>query len=417
MSPKHNEEKLSPLAPESFPPMPDIAGVTLAAGACGLKKSGASDLMVVELAPETTAAGVFTRSLIASAPVQWSRKALRGGGQARGLIVNSGGANVFTGPQGMQAVERTVEAVADQFSCRPSKIFAASTGVIGEPLAFDKIIGALPGLKADLAPGAWQAAAKAMMTTDTFPKGATRTANIGGIDVTLNGIAKGSGMIAPDLATMLAFVFTDAALPADVLQTLLAEAVEKSFNCITVDSDTSTSDTVLLFATGQGGDHRPITGAEDGGLEDFRAKLAGLMVDLAQQVVRDGEGASKFITVTVGGAETDEAAKRIALAIANSPLVKTAIAGEDANWGRIVMAVGKAGEKMDAERLAIDIGGVPVAKGGGPVAGYDEKPVAEHMKGQEITITVDAGVGEGAATVWTCDLTHGYIDINADYRT
>ena len=418
MSPKHNEEKLSPLAPESFPPMPDIAGVTLAAGACGLKKSGASDLMVVELAPETTAAGVFTRSLTASAPVQWSRKALRGGGQARGLIVNSGGANVFTGPKGMQAVERTVEAVADQFSCRPSKIFAASTGVIGEPLAFDKIIGALPGLKADLAPGAWQAAAKAMMTTDTFPKGATRTANIGGIDVTLNGIAKGSGMIAPDLATMLAFVFTDAALPADVLQTLLAEAVEKSFNCITVDSDTSTSDTVLLFATGQGGDHRPITGAEDGGLEDFRAKLAGLMVDLAQQVVRDGEGASKFITVTVGGAETDPAAKRIAFAIANSPLVKTAVAGGDANWGRIVMAVGKAGETIDPERLKIAIGGVPVAKAGGAVPGYDETPVAEHMKGQEVTITVDAGTGgSGQATVWTCDLTHGYIDINADYRS
>jgi len=396
MSPKHNEEKISPLAPESFPPMPDIAGVALAAGACGLKKSSDSDLMVVELAPDTTAAGVFTRSLTASAPVQWSRKALRGGGQARGLIVNSGGANVFTGAKGMQAVERTVEAVADQFFCCPSKIFAASTGVIGKPLAFDKIIGALPRLKADLAPGAWQAAAKAMMTTDTFPKGATRTADIGGLDVTLNGIAKGSGMIAPDMATMLAFVFTDAALPAD----------------------TSTSDTVLLFATGQGGDHRPITGAEDGGLDDFRAKLAGLMVDLAQQVVRDGEGATKFITVTVGGAETDHAAKRIAFSIANSPLVKTAVAGEDANWGRIVMAVGKAGETIDPERLEIAIGGVPVAKAGGAVPGYDEAPVAEHMKGQEVNISVNAGTsGGGQATVWTCDLTHGYIDINADYRS
>ena len=418
MSPKHNEEKISPLAPESFPPMPDIAGVALAAGACGLKKSGDSDLMVVELAPDTTAAGVFTRSLTASAPVQWSRKALRGGGQARGLIVNSGSANVFTGAKGMQAVERTVEAVADQFFCCPSKIFAASTGVIGKPLAFDKIIGALPRLKADLAPGAWQAAAKAMMTTDTFPKGATRTADIGGLDVTLNGIAKGSGMIAPDMATMLAFVFTDAALPVDVLQTLLAEAVEKSFHRITVDSDTSTSDTVLLFATGQGGDHRPITGAEDGGLDDFRAKLVGLMVDLAQQVVRDGEGATKFITVTVGGAETDHAAKRIAFSIANSPLVKTAVAGEDANWGRIVMAVGKAGETIDPERLEIAIGGVPVAKAGGAVPGYDEAPVAEHMKGQEVNISVNAGTsGGGQATVWTCDLTHGYIDINADYRS
>ncbi len=418
MSPKHNEEKISPLAQESFPPMPDIAGVALAAGTCGLKKSSDSDLMVVELAPDTTAAGVFTRSLTASAPVQWSRKALRGGGQARGLIVNSGGANVFTGAKGMQAVERTVEAVADQFFCCPSKIFAASTGVIGEPLAFDKIIGALPRLKADLVPGAWQAAAKAMMTTDTFPKGATRIADIGGLDITLNGIAKGSGMIAPDMATMLAFVFTDAALPVDVLQTLLAEAVEKSFHRITVDSDTSTSDTVLLFATGQGGDHRPITGAEDGGLDDFRAKLAGLMVDLAQQMVRDGEGATKFITVTVGGAETDHAAKRIAFSIANSPLVKTAVAGEDANWGRIVMAVGKAGETIDPKRLEIAIGGVLVAKAGGAVPGYDEAPVAEHMKGQEVNISVNAGTsGGGQATVWTCDLTHGYIDINADYRS
>ena len=355
--------------------------------------------------------------LTASAPVGWSRKALRGG-KARGLIVNSGGANVFTGPKGMEAVERTVEAVADHFSCRPSKIFAASTGVIGERLAFDKIIGALPGLKSDLAPGSWDAAAKAIMTTDTYPKGATRTADIGGVDVTINGIAKGSGMVAPDMATMLAFAFTDAALPADVLQALLSAAVEKSFNSITIDSDTSTSDTVLLFATGQGGGHRPITDSGDGGLDDFKAKLNDLMVDLAHQVVRDGEGATKFITVTVTGAETDHAAKAIALAIANSPLVKTAVAGEDANWGRVVMAVGKAGETIDPERLEIVIGGVLVAKAGGAVPGYDEAPVAEHMKSQEVNIAVDAGTGGGGhAVVWTCDLTHGYIDINADYRS
>ena len=416
MNAKPTQPALSPLAPPSFPRMPAVAGVALAAGACGLAKSGRSDVVLVELTPKTTAAGVFTRSLTASAPVHWCRKAIRGG-QARGLIVNSAGANAFTGPQGTAAVERTVEAVADQFSCRPSKIFAASTGVIGEPLAYEKIIGALPGLKDDLSPLAWEAAAKAIMTTDTYPKGATRTANISGTDVTINGFAKGSGMIQPDMATMLAFVFTEAALPAGVLQALLVDGAAKSFNCITVDSDTSTSDTVLLFATGAGGRHRPIEDPGDAGLGDFKEKLLSLMTDLAHQVVRDGEGASKFVTVTVGGAETDEAAKRIAFAIANSPLVKTAIAGEDANWGRVVMAVGKAGEKVDAERLAIDIGGVPVAKGGGAVAGYDEKPVARHMKGQEITIAVDVGVGEGAATVWTCDLTHAYIDINADYRT
>ncbi|MCH7937880.1 MAG: bifunctional glutamate N-acetyltransferase/amino-acid acetyltransferase ArgJ, partial [Proteobacteria bacterium] len=312
----------------------------------------------------------------------------------------------------------TVAATARDFRCRENEVFIASTGVIGEPLPDARLIGALAALKRDLAPESWPAAARAIMTTDTFPKGATRQAEIGGRTVTLNGIAKGSGMIAPDMATMLAFVFTDAALPADVLQALLAGSVDKSFNCITVDSDTSTSDTVLLFATGQGGDHRPITDAEDGGLDDFKAKLADLMVDLAHQVVRDGEGATKFITVTVAGAETDPAAKRIAFAIANSPLVKTAVAGEDANWGRIVMAVGKAGETIDPEKLEITIGGVPVAKAGGAVPGYDETPVAEHMKGQEVNISINAGTGGGGrATVWTCDLTHGYIDINADYRS
>ena len=417
MSSKPTETATSPLAPRSFPEMPGVEGVLLAAGACGLKKNDKSDLMFVELAKETTVAGVFTQSLTASAPVQWSRKALKGG-QARGLVVTSAGANVFTGPQGMEAVEGTVEAAADQLSCRPSKIFVASTGVIGEPLAFEKIVSALPGLNSDFSPLAWKASAEAIMTTDTFPKGASRKADIGGVDVMINGIAKGSGMIHPNMATMLAFVFTDAALPASVLQTLLAESVETSFNAITIDSDTSTSDTVLLFATGSCQNHRPFTNAEDAGLDDFKDKLSQVMTDLAHQVVRDGEGASKFITVSIGGAETDAAAKAIAFSIANSPLVKTAIAGEDANWGRIVMAVGKAGEKVDVDHLAITIGGIPVAQKGGAIPGFDETPVAEHMKGQDITIAVEVGTGDnGKATVWTCDLTHGYIDINADYRS
>lgn len=417
MSPKKTSTALSPLAPASFPPMPGVGGVRLAAGSCGLKKNGESDLMFVDLADGTAVAGVFTQSLTAAAPVQWSRKALKGG-QARGLVVNSGGANVFTGPDGMKAAEGTVEAAADQLTCRPSKVFIASTGVIGEPLAFEKITAALPDLKSEFSSTAWEDAATAIMTTDTFAKGATRTADVGGAEVTINGIAKGSGMIHPDMATMLAFVFTDAKIPTEVLQALLADAVDTSFNAITIDSDTSTSDTVLLFATGQGETHRPVTDPADAGLDDFRDKLGQVMTDLAHQIVRDGEGASKFITVSVSGAETDKAAKAIAFSIATSPLVKTAIAGEDANWGRVVMAVGKAGEKVDADNLTITIGGLPVASQGGAVPGYDEAPVTEHMKGQEITIAVDVGTGgHGEAKVWTCDLTHGYIDINADYRS
>ena len=416
MSPKHNEEKISPLAPESFPPMPDIAGVALAAGACGLKKSSDSDLMVVELAPDTTAAGVFTRSLTASAPVQWSRKALRGGGQARGLIVNSGGANVFTGAKGMQAVERTVEAVADQFFCCPSKIFAASTGVIGKPLAFDKIIGALPRLKADLAPGAWQAAAKAMMTTDTFPKGATRTADIGGLDVTLNGIAKGSGMIAPDMATMLAFIVTDADIHPNVLRAMLGLHVRTTFNSVTVDGDTSTNDTCLLFATGASGAPR-IGRVGDRRLKEFSRALDGVMLDLAHQLVRDGEGATKFVKVTVDGAASPASARKLAKSIADSPLVKTAIAGEDANWGRIVMAVGKTEEPVDRDRLAVRFGPHVAAIDGAPSPTYDEAKMSAYMKNAEIDITVEVGAGRASATVWTCDLTKRYIEINGDYRS
>ncbi len=408
-------DAVSPLAPEKFPEMPPVAGVRLGVAACGLRYIGRTDLMLAELAQGTSVAGVFTKSKTASAPVDWCRKALKGG-LASALVVNSGNANAFTGRAGEDAVERVVKAVADLFPCRPSTVFAASTGVIGEPLPFELLTAAVPGLKDNLVERGWEEAARAIMTTDTYPKGASRIARIGETEVVINGIVKGSGMIAPDMATMLAFVFTDADLPSHVLQDVLNASVDGSFNCITVDSDTSTSDTVLLFATARAGNKKP-EGPADGLLNDFRAKLDDLTADLAQQVVRDGEGASKFVTISISGAEDGGAARAIGLSVANSPLVKTAIAGEDANWGRIVMAVGKAGEKAERDKLNIAIGGVSVAANGAAVADYDEAPVAEHMKGDEITIHVDVGVGDGASTVWTCDLTHGYIDINADYRT
>ncbi len=407
--------KISPLAPDKFPDMPPVEGVRLAVISAGIRYSGRADLMLAELNHGTIAAGVFTRSKTASAPVEWCRRALKGG-QASALLVNSGNANAFNGIKGMQAVERIVKAVADLFPCRPSTVFTASTGVIGEPLADEKITGSLDELKEKLGAGTWEDAALAIMTTDTYPKGATAVADIGGVTVSINGIAKGSGMIAPDMATMLGFVFTDAAIPAAVLQEIFAAAADKTFNCITVDSDTSTSDTLIAFATGRA-DHAEITSADDPALGDFKEKLEALLCDLAQQVVRDGEGASKFITIAITGAEDDNAARRIGLSVANSPLVKTAVAGGDANWGRIVMAVGKAGEAADRDKLAISIGGVAVAAEGAVVAGYDETPVAEHMSGDAIDIAIDVGVGNGRATVWTCDLTHGYIEINADYRT
>lgn len=405
----------SPLAPGRFPVLPPIDGVRLSAGACGLRYKGRSDLMLAELAKNTRIAGVFTRSLTAAAPIDWCRKALKGG-RVRAIVVNSGNANAFTGRVGDAAVRDTVRAAAAAFDCPQNQVFVSSTGVIGEPLPVERLVQALPRLKGNLAPGAWRAVADAIMTTDTFAKGATRTARIDGATVTINGIAKGSGMIAPDMATMLAYVFTDAAIDQGPLQAALSAAANKSFNAITVDSDTSTSDTVLLCATGRAA-HRRITSATDARLRDFRRKLEEVMIDLAQQIVRDGEGASKFVTVTVTGAASARAAKRIALSIANSPLVKTAVAGEDANWGRIVMAVGKAGERADRDRLQIRIGGIVVAEDGLRRAGYDETPIAQHMKGQNIDIAADVGIGRGRATVWTCDLTHGYININADYRT
>ena len=405
----------SPLAPEASPTLPPIAGVRLAARACGVRYKGRTDVCLMAFDPGTTVAGVFTRSLTASAPVERCRKHLKGG-KARAILVNSGNANAFTGKTGTASVDRTVKAVAAQLGCKPTEVFVASTGVIGEPLPDERITAALRDLAGDLQAGAWAAAAAAIMTTDTFAKLVTRTAEIDGIPVTINGIAKGSGMIQPDMATMLAFVATDAQVSAAVLQALLVRGADHSFNAITVDSDTSTSDTLILCATGQAR-HRAVKTAGDRRLADFRAKLEELLIELACLVVRDGEGAQKFITIDVTGAASDKAARRIALAVANSPLVKTAIAGGDANWGRIVMAVGKAGEKADRDRLRIGIGGVTIAEKGQRRPNYDEAPVAQHIKGRDIAIAIDVGVGKGKARVWTCDLTHGYIDINADYRS
>ena len=406
---------VSPLAPERFPTMEPIAGVRLAAHEAGIRYRGRTDMMVAELAPGSTVAGVFTLSRTPGHPVVWCRQCLPGG-TVRAVVVNSGNANVFTGRAGWQVVEATAETVSRLLGCDKREVFISSTGVIGEPPPPERIVAALPGAFEKLSAEGWETAARAIMTTDTFPKGATATATIDGATVRLNGFAKGSGMIAPDMATMLAYLFTDAALPADVLQALLSETTVPSFNSITVDSDTSTSDTVLLCATQQAR-HAPVTRADDPVLAEFRRALQAVMVDLATQIVRDGEGAEKFVTIEVSGAENDEAARRIGLAIGNSPLVKTAIAAGDANWGRIVMAVGKAGEKAERDKLSVSVGGIRIAAEGGPVPGYDEAPVAEHMKGRYITMAVDLGIGQGRWTVWTCDLTHGYVDINGSYRS
>ncbi len=405
---------VSPLAPEALPDLPPIAGVTLRTARAGYKNWERADLTYVELAQGTNVAGVLTQSRCASPEVEWCRMALPQG-QARAMVVNAGNANAFTGKKGIEAVDLIVDSVAEQLGCAREAVFVSSTGVIGEPLPQDK---AKAGLAAAFTaePCNWEEAARAIGTTDTFPKLATTSAIVGGERVTLNGFVKGSGMIAPDMATMLGYIFTDALVTPDFLQKLLSEAADRSFNSITVDSDTSTSDTVLAFATGQG-KAPALTGPDDPGADAFAAALTDLCTQMAQLVVRDGEGAGKFITVAVTGAVSDDSAKRIALAIANSPLVKTAIAGEDANWGRVVMAVGKAGEPADRDRLSISFGGVEVAREGAVVAGYDEAPVTAHLKGKDIDIDVDLGLGDGRATVWTCDLTHGYISINADYRS
>jgi len=372
---------VSPFAPARFPALVPIAGVRLAAFACGIRYTGRYDLMLAELAPESTIAGVFTRSLTAGAPVVWCRECLAGG-TVRAIVVNSGNSNTFTGRAGKEVVEATAATAARLLECDPTQVFISSTGVIGEPPPADKIVGALPQLVPVLSPDGWEVAARAILTTDTFPKGATATA----------------------------------ALPQQVLQPLLVAAADRSFNSITVDGDTSTSDTVLLCATGRA-PHGAVASPGDRRLRDFRRALDAVMIDLAQQIVRDGEGAQKFVTIEVTGAATARAARRIGLTIGNSPLVKTALSAGDPNWGRVVMAVGRAGEKADPDRLSIAIGGIPITAGGGPVPSYDETPVAEHMKGREIKIAVDVGIGRGKATVWTCDLTHGYIDINASYRS
>ncbi|MFZ1413189.1 MAG: bifunctional glutamate N-acetyltransferase/amino-acid acetyltransferase ArgJ [Defluviicoccus sp.] len=406
---------VSPLAPDHFAPVPAVPGIRLAAGAAGIRYPGRTDVMVIELAPGTAAAGVFTRSLTAAAPVRWDRQVIARG-HARAVIVNSGNANAFTGADGERVVARTVRAAADMLACAAEEVLVASTGVIGEPLPVQRLLAVLPQLFDGLSADGWANAARAIMTTDTYPKAASRQVMIDGVPVTINGIAKGAGMIAPDMATMLAFLATDAALPPVLLQELLNEAVVRSFNAITIDGDTSTNDTALLFASGAAA-HQPVGAADDPRLEDFRTGLGQVTADLAQMIVRDGEGATRFVTITVTGAETDQAARRLACTVANSPLVKTAIAGADPNWGRIVAALGRAGERIDADTLTIRIGGTLVAARGGPVPAYDEAPVAAHMQGRAVDIAIDAGIGFGAATVWTCDLTHGYIDINADYRS
>ena len=401
----------SPLAPAQFPNLAPIAGVQLAVAQTGMKYQGRDDVLVMVFDEGTHLAGVFTTSATASAPVLCSRE-VAAGGSVRAILVNAGNANAFTGAQGVQTVIDCTTALASVFDIPASMIATASTGVIGEPLDATQITCLFESLKQDSGKASWQAAADAIRTTDTFAKGASQNLEIEGKTISITGIAKGSGMIAPDMATMLGFIATDAGIAKDTLSAMLSRLTNQSFNAITVDSDTSTSDSVYLAATGKAGMIE-----SDSGLAAFEEALRDVMIDLATQIVRDGEGASKFITIDVTGAFDDLSAKRIGLAIGNSPLVKTAIAGEDANWGRIVMAVGKAGEPADRDKLAISIGGVPITHNGQRREDYDEAPVADIMKNDEIHISVDVGVGSGVARVWTCDLTHGYITINADYRS
>ena len=406
---------VSPLAPDAFPAIPAIAGLTLSTAASGLKYTGRDDMLVMRVGAGAAMAGVFTRSDTAAAPVLWCRTVLAADDASpRAVLVNAGNANAFTGPGGQQAVAQSCQGLARRLGCDAEQILMASTGVIGEPLDVSVLSAQFDTLAAGTAD--WQAAAGAIMTTDTFAKGACAEAHIDGVTVSIAGIAKGSGMIAPDMATMLGFIATDAALPQAVLADLLTDATRRSFNAITVDSDTSTNDSVILIATGAAS-HHPVSAADDPRLDAFRVALDAVMQDLARQIVRDGEGASKFITIDVSGAIDDVAAHRIGMAIANSPLVKTAIAGEDANWGRIVMAIGKAGGAVDQSQIGVAIGGIRIAADGARIADYDEAPVAAHMKGKMIDIDVAVGTGTGTARIWTCDLTHGYISINADYRS
>ncbi len=408
---------ISPLAPQHVPDMPAIAGVRMATAAAGIRYAGRTDVLLALFDPGTTVAGVFTKSKCPSAPVEWCRARLKGG-KARALVVNSGNANAFTGKSGRVATKLTADIAAKAADIKPAEIFLASTGVIGEPLDASKFTGAMDELVAGAAPGEFLAAAKAIMTTDTFPKVATATAKVGKATVTINGIAKGAGMIAPDMATMLSFIFTDAALSAAALQSLLKDGVTDTFNAVTIDGDTSTSDTLMMFATGQAegcpahrARRRPASASA------FKKALHGVLANLSEQVARDGEGARKLVEIVVEGAVSKASARRIAMSIANSPLVKTAIAGEDANWGRVVMAVGKAGEPADRDKLTIWFGGIRVAHKGARDPGYDEAKVSVEMKKPEIYLKVALGMGKGRDRVLTCDLTKEYIAINGDYRS
>ncbi|WP_306141865.1 bifunctional glutamate N-acetyltransferase/amino-acid acetyltransferase ArgJ [Roseibium sp. MMSF_3412] len=409
---------VSPLAPKSYPDMPEIPGVRFATAAAGLKYAGRTDVLLATLAEGTTVAGVFTRSKCTSAPVDWCKEMLKTG-TARALLVNSGNANAFTGRKGKAAVELSGQIVARSLGCPLKEIYLASTGVIGEPLPAEKLQDVVEDLKSGQNGNAWLEAARAIMTTDTYPKVSTSDADFGDQNITISGIAKGAGMIAPDMATMLSFIFTDAEVSQNVLQALLSAETGGSFNAITVDSDTSTSDTVLLFATGRASERGvpPILSMDDPRVESLQGSLREVMQDLAHQIVRDGEGARKFVEIRVDSAESDASARKIAMAIANSPLVKTAVAGEDANWGRIVMAVGKAGEPADRDRLAIWFGDVRVAVEGERDPGYSEEAASAVMKQDSISIRVDLGIGSGRSRVWTCDLTKEYVAINGDYRS
>lgn len=409
---------VSPLAPKSYPDMPALRGVRMATAAAGIKYKNRTDVLLMVFDKPASVAGVFTKSKCPSAPVDFCRANL-GGGVARAVVVNSGNANAFTGVKGKAATELTAKSAAAAVGCSEREVFLASTGVIGEPLDASKFAGVLGDMNVRAEADFWQEAAKAIMTTDTYPKVATRKAEIGGVIVTINGISKGAGMIAPDMATMLSFVVTDADIEPAALQSLLSAGVGPTFNSVTVDSDTSTSDTLMLFATGAAAEDGQVkvTSADDERLSSFRVALNDLLKDLALQVVRDGEGARKMVEVTVTGAENDAAAKKIALSIANSPLVKTAVAGEDANWGRVVMAVGKSGEMADRDRLAIWFGDVRVAVNGERDPAYSEAETTAVMRLEDIPVKVDIGLGQGTATVWTCDLTKEYVAINGDYRS
>jgi glutamate N-acetyltransferase/amino-acid N-acetyltransferase len=413
---------VSPLAPTNVPEMPAIAGVKLATAAAGIRYKGRTDVLLVVMDKGTSVAGVFTQSKCPSAPVEWCRAKLKRGksskgGLARALVVNSGNANAFTGKTGKQATTLTASIAAKAVGCKPDEIFLASTGVIGEPLDASKFDGVLGTLAQGAAPGGWMDAAKAIMTTDTFPKVATATVKLGKANVTINGMAKGAGMIAPDMATMLAFVFTDAPIAAGALQSLLKSGVEDTFNAVTIDGDTSTSDTLLAFATGTAKDAPKITRASDPRLKAFTKAFYAVLADLAEQVARDGEGARKLVEIIVEGATSKKSARKIAMSVANSPLVKTAIAGEDANWGRVVMAVGKAGEPANRDKLSISFNGIRVAKSGARDPSYDEAEVSAAMKNPKIQIRIALGLGKGRDRVLTCDLTKEYVAINGDYRS